>query len=105
MYVKNNLKYERHKQYESETDSNICIKVGVPNKRKIYIYGLYRQWSVPIIVNSRTILQQVIRWKKMLTNISDVFDHNVESYLSPSVSVKGLHPDSNNSFFEETFFL
>ena len=95
MYVRNNLKYDRYRQYESENDSNICIKVGFPQKRKIFIYGLYRQWSLPTIVNSCLVSQQVLRWKQMLNNISDICDQNVESYVIGDYNLNVLSFNKN----------
>ena len=45
MYIRRNLIYNREKIYEGKGESVICVKIGYPRKRKIYITGYYRQWK------------------------------------------------------------
>ena len=47
MYVNKNLKYSRQYSFEGKNDASIVIKIGLPHKPKFYIFGIYRQWSIP----------------------------------------------------------
>ena len=47
MYIRSCLNYQRLYKYELEDESVITISVGYPSKKRIFITGYYRQWSIP----------------------------------------------------------
>ena len=66
MYIREDLKYSRCKKFENKEDSSIVIKIGLPKKKKFYIYGIYRQWQILNNKKTRTIDLQEKRWEKTL---------------------------------------
>ena len=54
------------KNDEKENDSSIVVKVGLPNKPKFLIYGIYHQWSIPGGKESKVIKKQEVRWKETI---------------------------------------
>ena len=90
MYIKKYLSYDRVKKYENNDDSAICIKIGLPHKSKFFIYGMYRQWSLPGVIDSDKILNNIIRWEKTISTMSKMFDENKETIICGDINLNTL---------------
>ena len=90
MYVRKKLSYERIKKYENENDSSIVIRIGLPNKKKFYIYGIYRQWSLPNDKESKSISKQEERWKLSINQMSKVLDLDKEVLIIGDINLNTL---------------
>ena len=58
MYISKKLFIQRMKNDEKDNDSSIVVKVGLPNKPKFIIYGIYHQWTIPGDKESKEIKKQ-----------------------------------------------
>ena len=90
MYIKKYLSYDRVKKYENNDDSAICIKIGLPHKSKFFIYGMYRQWSLPGIIDSDKMVNNIIRWEKTISTMSKMFDENKETIICGDINLNTL---------------
>merc|ERR1712002_971840 len=69
MMIKEDLIYKRRADLEDETTSTIWIELKLPKNKPILVASIYRQWSLPQILNikdSHGITQQTERWDKVL---------------------------------------
>ena len=90
MYIKEDIVYKRIKKYENEEDSAICIQIGIPKTNKFYIYGIYRQWSIPGVKESKKIVNQEYRWKNTLKMMSKVLSEGKETIIIGDINLNTL---------------
>ena len=90
IYNKNTLSHTKCHHYENKNDSAIVIKVGFPNQKHFYIYGIYHQWSLLNDKESAKIYYQEARWKITLKLMSDVLNKNEECYLIGDINLNTL---------------
>merc|ERR1712240_956986 len=65
MMIKEDLIYKRQTDLEDEQTSTVWIELKLPKNKPILVASIYRQWSLPQILNIKDghgIIQQTERW-------------------------------------------
>ena len=94
MYIRSCLNYQRLYKYELEDESVITISVGYPSKKRIFITGYYRQWSIPRLGSgSRDIRSMNIRFKKQAELWKSMITENNNREM---IFVGDFNLDANN---------
>ena len=73
-----------------KNDSAIVIKVGIPNKKHFYVYGIYCQWSLLNDKESIKIKNQEERWKKTVKSMKKVLDKGEETFIIGDINVNTM---------------
>jgi len=69
MLIKEDIIYVRRNDLEDDITSTIWIEIKLPNSKPTLIASIYRQWSLPNILNiknSHTTQNQTTRWQQII---------------------------------------
>ena len=118
MMIKEDLIYKRRTDLEDAETSTVWIELKLPKNKPILVASIYRQWSLPQILNikdSHGIIQQTERWDKVLDKwekaisekkevivlTDDNMDHENENYNN-RYRIKAIKEKQYNSLLNTT---
>ena len=67
--IKEDIVYTQRTDLEDQNTSTVWIEIKLPKNKPILLGSIYRQWSLPQILNiknSNNIQNQTERWEKVL---------------------------------------
>ena len=93
VYLHNSMVGSVRRDLMNNTFSSIWIEVGLPNKRKILICNVYREWGYmrqqdPAV--SRDITEQMSRWDTFLTQWENALDEGKEVIVTGDININHL---------------
>ena len=93
VYLHNSMVGSVRRDLMNNTFSSVWIEVGLPNKRKILICNVYREWGYmrqqdPAV--SRDITEQMSRWDTFLTQWENALDEGKEVIVTGDININHL---------------
>merc|ERR1712240_172005 len=103
--IKEDLIYEQRTDLEDTETSTIWIELKTPKNKPILIASIYRQWSLPQILNikdSNGIIKQTERWEKVLEKWEKAIKEKKEVIVLMDDNMDHENENYNNKYRIET---
>ena len=105
VYLHNSMVGTVRQDLMDDTFSSIWIEAGLPNKRKILICNLYREWGYMRQDNpslSRDLSEQLKRWKVFLTQWERALTEDKEVIVTGDMNINHLDWTDDNTASNQT---
>ena len=99
--IKEDIIYKRRTDLEDQETSTIWIELTIPKNKPILIASIYRQWSLPQILNiknSNSIIKQTERWEKVLGNWEKAIKEKKEVIVLTDDNMDHDNDNFNNNY-------
>merc|ERR1712240_873999 len=99
--IKEDIIYKRRTDLEDQETSTIWIELTTPKNKPILIALIYRQWSLPQILNiknSNSIIKQTERWEKVLGKWEKAIKEKKEVIVLTDDNIDHENDNYNNSY-------
>ena len=101
MMIKEDLIYKRRADLEDAETSTVWIELKLPKNKPILVASIYRQWSLPQILNikdSHGIIQQTERWDKVLDKWEKAISEKKEVIVLTDDNMDHENENYNNKY-------
>merc|ERR1712240_896013 len=101
MMIKEDLIYKRRADLEDAETSTVWIELKIPRNKPILVASIYRQWSLPQILNikdSHGIIQQTERWDKVLEKWEKAISEKKEVIVLTDDNMDHENKNYNNKY-------
>merc|ERR1712240_888005 len=99
--IKEDLIYKRRTDLEDTETSTVWIELKLPRNKPILVASIYRQWSLPQILNikdSHGIIQQTERWDKVLDKWEQAISERKEVIVMTDDNMDLENENYNNRY-------
>merc|ERR1712240_613959 len=99
--IKEDLIYKRRTDLEDIETSTVWIELKTPKNKPILIESIYRQWSLPQILNikdSNCIIKQAERWEKVLKKWEKAIKEKKEVIVLTDDNMDHENNNHNNTY-------